>query len=143
MYENLFLGGVYSKRPHKTIVSWYRDILRKSQTKKEGTLYKLEPQVEIARDAYLDDPPSGQDSTTAITLHAAGFVRLATAVNRGVYIGREGIHMNPRWFVRDQFDSVKLDSFESDLSRKDFSQRPVTVHREESVIPGFQRIDQI
>jgi len=119
-YEKLFLGGSYGRRPHKSIVEWFRSKVKKGGVPIEAPLFD---QSEALRQnkGYWESPPTGQDAAMMWMFRRHNFVRLALNVNRGHYIGRHGIHMNPRWYEAHGFGRHKLDLMPGDDSLSDFA----------------------
>jgi hypothetical protein len=144
-YQELFLGGSYSGRPHRSIVEWFH--LKFNQTKSPDRVKKFPADSTAAQRgaSYFRAPPTGQDALTMVTLEANNWVRLATTVNRGEYIGRQGIHMNPRRFVQDGFERMTHDIFEEDEKMQIFQPKPLNeVVVEKSItteIPGIQTVE--
>ena len=95
-YRSKFLVGPYNQRNSEGIRKWF------------GTL--------------VENPPhaTGQDAATEMALQAQGIKRIVTIVNRGKYIGEEGIHQKARIFKRMGFDQVNLDIFPEDREIKEF-----------------------
>lgn len=65
----------------------------------------------IAEVQAMDSLPTGQDGVTYSLMRYCGFVRLASTVNRGMYIGKSGIHSTPDLFLKSQLDKITLDEF--------------------------------
>ena len=120
-YQKLFLGATYSQRPHRSILEYFRSLMRLTASSKEG--WELDNEAKIKEKAYFDSPPTGQDAITMHSFHKEGFIRLTTTVNRGKYIGRYGIHMNSRTFERDSFHIVELQHYTEDNKRTEFGPR--------------------
>jgi len=109
-FERLFLGGVYARRPHRSVKKWFQ-LKYSSERDPIGVSdhYPVDSEFYTRREAYLNGPPTGQDAATSYAMDLAGYVRLCTLVNHGEYIGQQGIHMNPKWFTREGFGNIRLD----------------------------------
>lgn len=118
-YERKWLGWEYNARPHQPIADW----LKKELFDFPMRLNALAPGEawEEAQEKFWNAPATGQDAATMLGMHNGGWLRLAPVVNRGQYIGRMGIHMNPSWFINDRFDEILLHQFEEDRSLTSFS----------------------
>jgi len=111
-YEELFLSAErYNQRPHRSIIDWFH---RKDEWRRDipGQKFPVDKIWEAAWKRHFRNPATGQDAATEHLFHRAGWVRLAPTVNRGLYIGKQGIHMNPELFSRDGFDVMNLDEFD-------------------------------
>jgi len=117
-YEHLFLGGQYSRRPHRSILSWFK--IKDKRIEHPGNPFPTNRLWMRDHDRYFDTPPTGQDAATMHLFHFGGWVRLCPVVNRGVYIGRHGIHMNVNWFERTGFGAVTLNDTTADAGRRAF-----------------------
>ena len=56
--------------------------------------------------SFLDNCPTCQDGMTYLALRNAGLVRLAPVVNRGIYIGKSGIHSTPEMYNKARLGEV-------------------------------------
>lgn len=119
-YEKLFLGGEYKYRPHLSIKSWFRMKLERSLAPVGARPYSLPHAVQLERSNYFQEPPTGQDAVTMHTFETHGWIRLCPVVNRGEYIGKQGIHMTTRLWVRDGYDKLVHEIYPDDASRKTF-----------------------
>ena len=63
---------------------------------------------------------SSQDAGKDMAVHLAGMCRALPIVNRGISIGREGVHFNPYVFERLGFEDQEPYVFESDATRTAF-----------------------
>lgn len=63
---------------------------------------------------------TGQDAVTAFSLFKSGLIKISTVVNRGLYIGKEGINFNTVIYERMRFNQMKLDIFVEDKSIQEF-----------------------
>jgi hypothetical protein len=125
-YEELFLGSRdYGTRPHSTIARWFSHLRRTAPLELPGPKYPVDEATKKGSRGYFQAPPTGQDAVTMITFEQAGFVRLATVVNRGVYVGQQGIHMNPGQFRRAGYHNVEYDDFPEDRQISAFTPRGV------------------
>jgi hypothetical protein len=109
-YTNLFLGGDYRLRPHKSIAHWFRLKTNRKQQRVGSTQFPLDVEFATNRQLYIDGPPTGQDAATALLLDCAGFVRVTTVVNRGMNIGKVGLHMTPTRWMQQGMDEIALDA---------------------------------
>ena len=146
-YQELFLGATYNNRPHRTIVEYFRHML-KAAKKIQGNQRWVSDEESMNRGrAYFNAPPTGQDAITMHALEACGFVRLATTVNRGLYIGKHGIHMHPRMFERDGFPQMSHELYPDDSTRLEFwsrGRKQFNVPEAPADVPkGFQVIEHI
>jgi hypothetical protein len=114
LFQKLFLGGAYDRRPHESIRAWFRMRVNKPPASVGTRQFKPDDLYHRSLAKYLDAPPTGQDSATMHAFAQNGWVRLCPTVNRGSYIGQEGIHMNPRMFRQHGLDGVHLYEFEDD-----------------------------
>ena len=119
-YEELFLGGEYKDRPNKSILKWFGMKMKKSKFSRGKNPFPLHDKFEYYRKRYFDGPPTGQDAVTMHLFHKEGWVRLTPIVNRGLYIGKHGIHMSPTRFSRDGFDLIILHEFDEDRILDEF-----------------------
>ena len=53
-------------------------------------------------------------------LFKAGYIKLSTHVNRGLYIGKEGVHYDEQRWCKNGYDKMVLDVFLDDIRRKHF-----------------------
>ena len=113
-YEKLFLGSEYHKRPNRTIHEWFRRMREGRYDWFGKKPFPVNGALRSEMSNYFSGPPTGQDAATMHLLHCAGFMRLTTVVNRGEYIGQQGIHMNPRMFKKHGYDRVTLDNVVGD-----------------------------
>jgi len=67
-----------------------------------------------------DHAASSQDAGKDMAVWLAGMRRAVCVVNRGVSIGREGVHFNPQVFERLGFEDQEPYVFESDATRDSF-----------------------
>lgn len=121
-FRDLFLSGLYSERPHKSIVEHFRKY--RKDLPNTVTLREKVPESGKAlreRRKYFDNPPSGQDAATMLSFHQTGWQRLAPKVNRGMYIGKQGIHMNESLWKSMKFEDCVLHEFSADSDRSTFS----------------------
>jgi len=119
-FQDLFLGGDYNKRPHRSIVDWFRRSM-KDPPKVLG--HRLLPEgapTTRARLKYFGQPPTGQDAATMVGFYQAGWGRLTPIVNRSRYIGMHGIHMNTGYWERMKFGEVNMDIFPGDHDIESF-----------------------
>jgi hypothetical protein len=120
-YSNSFLTSTYSRRPARAILQWMSEKMVDAAEPKEKD-FPIDGNSKNHFDTYFRTPPSGQDGVTVSLLHKHGFVRLAPSVNRGLYIGETGIHMDHAQYKKDRFDRVTLDNM-NDSRRKNFEAR--------------------
>ena len=119
-FEDLFLGGDYRLRPHRSVRYWF-NLKMNGPPKIQGSrLFPFDGSTVTQANTYFDESPTGQDAATMHGFHINGYVRICPAVNRGLYIDRHGIHMNPQWFVRDGYDTIHLHEFEDDKTLREF-----------------------
>lgn len=120
-YEKLFLFCEYTRRPHNSIREWFKQALAGGHKPLgESPLVLTTAEEEMFR-KYFDDVPTGQDGATQVFTHAAGYVRLCTVVNRGEYIGKQGLHMNPRMFASHGLDKIEHTVYNEDVQQDSFS----------------------
>ena len=139
-YEELFLGGDYSKRPHESIQYWFRLKLKNQiEVKAPSMFVPQDESYKHAETVYLSSIPTGQDGATMVATLIAGLVRLSTIVTRGEYIGIEGISTTPATFAKFGYDTIKLVEVDTDepitSSRVLDRNREVTL--DESPVEGF------
>lgn len=109
-YANLFLkkNADYRQRPHQEIYKW----LLLQHIKHPRFLYPLSyinnKEEEIGRINYMKQFITGQDAVTIHSMYIKGYVRLATIVNRGKYIGERGVHKNPAMFKQMGYDKIEM-----------------------------------
>ena len=94
-YYDLIRERDYGKLPHNKIVALFDEI---------GWTSKA----------------SSQDGGKDMAVHLAGMHRVRTTVNRGIGIGREGVHFNTGLFEKMGFDDQEPYVFESDRTREQF-----------------------
>lgn len=124
-YEaNFLLGRAYHRRDVGRIQRWVQALIsdaplssqpRQPQSGKGWLGPEWDYRSYFARDTSL-----GQDAITALALALVGQQKLVPVVNRGLPIGRKGIHMTAASFRRHGLDSMRLDLFESDARRENF-----------------------
>jgi len=130
-----WLGQVAPGRPHWWMIGFtpqrwarirpyflrYYDLIRECDYGQlpHGKVVALFEEVGHAHQA------SSQDGGKDMALHCAGMHRVRTTVNRGVSIGREGVHFNPRLFERMGFHDQEPYVHESDRTRGQFEWRGV------------------
>lgn len=119
-YEKLFLGGDYSKRPHRSIMAWFNARMKLGSVITGGH-FPTHAKWEHEKNEFFKGCPTGQDGCTSVLFESQDLVRLCTVVNRGLYIGREGIHMNHRRWIQHGFNKITLDEFPSDKSLDEFA----------------------
>jgi hypothetical protein len=122
-YQDLFLGGIYSQRPHRTIIDFFRAMGRLPTPQRGSKSWPMDEESWNSSQRYFNAPPTGQDAVTMHALEKTGYVRLATTVNRGEYIGRHGIHMHPSMFDRDGFNLMTHEVHPEDASLDKFVNR--------------------
>lgn len=145
-FQTNFLGSTYAGRPHKTIWEYFR--LKRSNPPAivPGNRWFADQESSVNMRRYLEQPPTGQDAATVLFMEQAGLVRLTTSVNRGLYIGKQGIHMHPRMFKRDGYDSITLDTFIEDSNRLEFFPRGAVSWKAEdsdAELPGIKVVDNV
>lgn len=65
-------------------------------------------------------PQTSQDAGKDYALHKAGMKRVNTIVNRGFYIGEQGMHFSPYLYKKMGYPNQKPYEFESDEQLKEF-----------------------
>jgi hypothetical protein len=145
-YQELFLGGSYSGRPHRSIIEWFRMKQRTVLPPNLDTTFPVDDKTRETAKSYFGTPPTGQDAVTMIMAEIRGWKRLATSVNRGEYIGRQGIHMNPRRFIQDGFTAMSNDVFEEDGDLSEFHPRSGELVETQNIeeaqeLEGIRRIE--
>jgi hypothetical protein len=120
-YERLFLFCEYARRPHRSIMDWFNRTLGEGRPEIGDNPILLTAAEHDMFNTYFQAPPTGQDGATQVFTHAAGYVRLATRVNRGQYIGKQGIHMNPRLFSMHGLDTVSFEEYNEDTELTQFN----------------------
>jgi len=139
-YEDLFLGAVrYNDRPHRSILDWFKRRDAEPRTERNPG-FPVDAAWRASLEAHWRSPATGQDAATEHLFHAAGWVRLAPVVNRGLYIGQRGIHMSPPQFVRDGFSAMQLDEFGETLTFEPVEPGGCT-HVQPSPYPGFRYVE--
>lgn len=126
-YEELFLRGEYLKRPHRSILKWFA-LKREASTGEYGflqcveddTFFPVNEEWLASRRAYFGESPTGQDAATSLLFDCDSWLRLTTTVNRALYIGKSGMHMNPGWYDRHGYGDVVLDEFATDAALFEF-----------------------
>jgi len=94
---------------------------------------------------YFNSPPTGQDAATMVCFHAAGLRRLNTVVNRGEYVGKHGIHMNPRVYKQQGFPKMTHEVYDIDEMLDSFElhgkvEDPEPEEPVESPVEGMEHI---
>lgn len=113
-YEELFLGGEYGKRPHRSILDWFTRKMKNGVFDRGPRKFPLNKEARRDRERYFKSPPTGQDAVTMHLFERYGWKRLCPIANRGRYIGRQGIHMTSGWFERSGFGAVTLEEYPGD-----------------------------
>jgi len=139
-YEQGCIQGPYDERNHHYICRWFRELM-KTKVPPLGNLPFTEQDADIrAAGDYFRSPPSGQDAITMHTLEHAGLKRLTTHVNRGRYIGVEGIHMNRGMWDKMGFAKIQLDYMPGDDELVDFvAEEP---EKEGKVVGGLHYVQR-
>ena len=118
-YNDRFLLGDYATRPVTSILQFFKG----SSQRKFGLLpggFQPNDQSLTHRSRLFQSIPSGQDGATWLGYDQANLVRLAPVVNRGIYIGKTGIHSNPQIYAKQGFDRMSLETYPQDSRRKNF-----------------------
>jgi len=120
-FEDTFLLGSYSDRPHHIIRQWI-DEYRGSydQPALKGRCFPVTLHWHKRKVEHLTNIPAGQDGITQMMFALNNIVRLTTQVNRSRYIGAKGIHMSPMRYRLAGYGNVKLHEFEEDEGLKTF-----------------------
>lgn len=142
LYENLFLmDGEYHTRKHDSIKTWFKLKFEKGRKKLGEKLFANYDTGELQEQfkRYFASPPTGQDAATMHLFYLAGWDRLAPVVNRGLYIGQQGIHMNPSMWTRHGFSEVDLYVRNYDNLLAKFTSE-TDISNIDSPIPGFAYI---
>jgi hypothetical protein len=107
-YLNTFLKNCrYADRDHRSIATWLRNQTRNYVVPDLPVFGNKCPAFSEKIVRYLAGPPTGQDAATVVACLLANQYRLAPVVARGDYIGKMGIHMNPRQWAADGYDALK------------------------------------
>ena len=109
-YVELFLNrsNDYRRRPHSEIWNWIVGQHIIQPRYRFPLSYILNDDEEAARVKYMSQFITGQDGVTIHMMHIMGWVRIATVVNRGVYIGENGVHKNPEMFKKMGYDKIEM-----------------------------------
>jgi hypothetical protein len=99
----------YEQRDNMKISRWQANFKQMNFSPKGEKSVPMDKVSSLAERNMLDGLPTGQDGTTYLLMRNAGYVRLASVVNRGLYIGKTGIHSNPDLFYKSQFEKMSLD----------------------------------
>ena len=121
-YGDSFLKGDYAVRPVTPILQYFKPQTLKNFDLLEGGLKRDEVSM-IHRRRLFDNIPSGQDGATWMAYDNARLIRLAPTVNRGLYIGEQGIHSNKRIYEKDKFHKMSLDVLPAQWRIKSFELR--------------------
>lgn len=123
-YQDMFLTSEYHLRNHRTIRNFFAKMRKESPNQVGDNPWANDFETDTHARRYFDQgPPTGQDAITMHTYEQCGYARLTTTVNRGLYIGKEGIHMNNQAYIADGFDHMALHGYKADSRRKKFSPR--------------------
>jgi hypothetical protein len=76
--------------------------------------------LELFEEVGWNSPVSSQDGGKTMAVHLAGMHRVQLTVNRGISIGREGVHFNGGLFERLGLHEQEPYVFESDRTRGGF-----------------------
>jgi len=121
-YEDLFLNVEYGQRNHELIRKWlFHQINYFEGARVNGIHYPTSPQYLDEKEKSLTFPVSGQDGVTMSSIYLTGQVRLTTRVNRGYYIGEEGIHQTTERYKMAGFHDMSFDSFAGDRELHSFA----------------------
>lgn len=109
-YAESFLNrsADYRMRPHNEIWGW---ILHQHIAQPRFIFqlsYVLNKEEEEERIKYMSQFITGQDAVTIHAMHILGWVRIATVVNRGIYIGESGVHKTPAVFKQMGYDKIEM-----------------------------------
>lgn len=121
-YGNSFLKGDYAVRPVAPILQYFKEQTLTNFMQLGGGLKPDEISLTHRRRLF-DSIPSGQDGATWMAYDNAKLVRLAPTVNRGLYIGEQGIHSNKKIFEKDKFHKMTLDILPAQWRIKNFEIR--------------------
>lgn len=139
-FESLFLKWDYAQRPNKSILEWFKSNYSRPETK--DSPFPVSELWFEQKDKYFKSPPTGQDAITMFAFYMFGYVRLAPVVNRGQYVGQQGIHMSPNWYHRDRFHEVLLHDFSSDATLETFDEnKEIISTKEEQELEGMRVIE--
>jgi len=112
-------------------------------------LFVEHPELVKERKNYFSSPPTGQDAVTMHLFEQAGWLRLCPVANRGLYIGKNGIHMNAKLWASQGFDGISYDLLSGDENIKDFvlyQDRDITEQDEEDrmdmELTGLKYVDR-
>lgn len=122
VYRDKFLLGDYKTRPTPAILQYFKPFANGNFKASDGGVIPDDNSLKHRR-VLFDSIPSGQDGATWIAYDKAGLVRLAPVVNRGLYIGRDGIHSTPEIYRKQRFDKMTLDTFDGDTKKRVFNLR--------------------
>lgn len=105
-YTTFIRDVPYMKRDNLRISRFMR-IYKDRPFESHGSNPVILDQLAINQErAFLDNCPTGQDGMTYLALRNAGLVRLASTVNRGIYIGKSGIHSTPAMYDKARLGEV-------------------------------------
>ncbi len=132
-FEKLFLKNIdYCARDHKTIRSWLISTIPplliekkcpvlQDPNKQCPRMHKNIPRYGLPADlSILTSNYSSQDAVTLLALAITGYKRLATTVNRVIYIGADGVHFFPALWKSLGYDQMHLDEMPEDALIQDF-----------------------
>jgi hypothetical protein len=121
-YQRLFLRTTYRLRSDKKIRAWFQGLLASGCTTRSEDERAFPVTEEHIRktERFWDTPATGQDALTLCTLQKTGWRFLYPIVNRGLYIGREGIHMLPASYENHGYGKMTCDELSADVDRREF-----------------------
>jgi len=122
-YENLFLGGSYAERPHASIQTWLKLKSERPLREVGKNPYRLSEYERIKRSQWFSNSATGQDAVTMRLFDLHGWVRMSTSVNRGKYIGKDGIHMTSQRWKQHGYEELSFEEIPDDATRSKFDLR--------------------
>lgn len=119
-YVKHFIAGNYGERNNAAVRQWTKKLVDIMPEPGPNNCPAPNWREKIRKWGHSPTNATGQDGLTEATFAAAGLVRLAPVVNRGLYIGMNGTHGTAANFKRCEFDKVALDEMPDDAERKEF-----------------------
>jgi hypothetical protein len=108
-YVTFLSDRLYANRDNMRISRWNHKFKQLNFVPRGDNPFELDPLSKLMEASTLNNLPTGQDGTTYILMRHAGFVRVASTVNRAKYIGKTGIHSTSDLFLRSGLDRITLD----------------------------------
>lgn len=107
-YTGFILNKAYANRDNLQIGRWHKQFKERPFFPRGDNPFPTDEQAATEERWFLANTPTSQDGMTYLAMRQGGWVRLTSTVNRGVYIGKSGIHSTPDLFRRQGLDKIEV-----------------------------------